>query len=212
MMVPNDMATSIRTQMSFSPPNSSQLVGWSSGIINHLITSGLVNFAPGTITGTCPPSGGPLSNGAASMGIVVGLDPSQLASLVQAAAGYPSISTELLKFCQQIVLHIETVGQASFASGNITGACTNTLLTPGSFTGAGMNGTLSNLSGTTLANNIHSAVGYPGSTSNQLINFCNAICNYLMTNADITLALATGVAPVGGGDLSLGTGSGGTFL
>ncbi len=214
MLVYTDMADFIRTSMGFSPPTSTQLLGWSNGICTHLITQGLVNIAPGLVTGVCP-SGGPLTSGAATNGLIVGLDYTILAPLVVGFSGYPSVSTILLAFCQQNVIHILTLGRVSFASGNITGTCTNTGLSPGPLSnGAGTNGVISGLDGTILATAIHGAAGYPGSVSTKLIQFCTAICNYLMTNASVTFlpGTITGTCPIGGGALSAGAGLGGTFL
>lgn len=214
MLVYTDMADFIRTSMGFSPPTSTQLKGWSNGICTHLITQGLCNIAPGLVTGICP-AGGSLINGAATNGLIVGLDYTVLAPLVVGFAGYPFPSTILLAFCQQIVIHIETLGRVSFASGNITAICTNTALSPGSLSaGAGTNGVISGLDGTILATAIHGAAGYPGSVSTKLIQFCTAVCDYLMTNASVTFlpGTVTGSCPIGAGPLSAGAAVGGTFL
>lgn len=212
MLVANDLATAIRTGMGFPTPNSAQLVGWSSGVISHLISAGIVNFAPGTITGSTSP-GGSLSSGAGSGGIVSGLSGSAMAPLVASGAGYPGVSSILQIYCNQIAIHIMT-GLVTFDPGNVTGSCTSTPLSPGPLvSGAATNGKLNGLSGPTLANLIHSAVGYPGSTSSKLIQFCTAICNYLMANASVTFltGTVTGVCPPGGGPLSAGAASGGMF-
>lgn len=212
MLVPTDLATAIRTAMGFPVPNSTQLVGWANGVISHLETSGIVNFLPGTITGSTSP-GSSLSNGAGSGGIVSGLSGSVMAPLVAADAGYPGVSSILQIYCNQIALHVMT-GLVTFDPGNVTGTCTNTPLSPGPLAaGAASNGKLNGLSGPTLANLIHAAVGYPGSVSAKLTQFCTALCNYLMANASITFQTGTvnGLCPPGGGPLSAGTASGGMF-
>jgi hypothetical protein len=123
---------------------------------------------------------------------------------------YPSPTTELSAFCAQIALHVMTSGLVSFASGDITGTCTNTPLSPGPLAGgAGANGKISGLSGSTLATLVQAAVGYPN-VSAPLTAFCTAICNYIMANAVVSYTTVTGLCPTGGGPLSLGTGIGGT--
>jgi hypothetical protein len=212
-MVAADMAESIRSSMGFPLPVSTELVGWASGVIGEITSNAKVNNAPGTITGTCP-SGGPLSSGAGTGGLISSMSGSDMASLVKSGAGYPSVSSELSTFCSQIVSHIQSLGMVTFASGSITGSCTNTPLSPGPLAaGAGSNGVITGLNGTTLATAIHSSVGYPGSVSTPLINFCTAIVNYIMANAQVTYASGTisGLCPPGGGSLSAGTGVNGTI-
>lgn len=208
------LAEAIRIQMGFPLPVSAQLTGWGSGVVTHIQMAALVSNAPGTITGTCPPSGGPLAAGAGAGGLIAGMSGASMASLVQAGAGYPSVSSELSTFCAQIVSHIQTFGIVTFAPGTITGTCTNTPVSPGALSaGAGTNGIISGLDGTVLANAIHAAVGYPGSTSGPLISFCTAIANYIMANgvASYASGTVTGVCPAGGGGLTAGAGAGGTI-
>lgn len=210
-MVGSAMADSIRSSMGFPLPVSHQLTGWASAVVAE-IELGKVNNIAGTVTGTAAP--GPLSGGAASGGIISGLSGSRLATAVAAAAGYPSVSSQLTAFCTQIVLHIETLGLVSFASGKITGTCTNTPLSPGPLVGgAGSGGQISGLSGSILAVAIHGAAGYPGSVSGKLTQFCTAIVNYVMANAQVSYASGsvTGVCPTGGGSLSNGAGLNGTI-
>lgn len=212
MLVPLDFADFIRSSMFFPTPTSTQLVGWASAIVTHLTSNGLVNFAPGTITGDTTP-GGSLSNGAGAGGIVSGLSGSVLAPIVASNAEYPGVSSILQIYCNQIVLHIMT-GLVTFDPGNVTGSCTSTVLTPGILVdGAATNGKLLGLNGTTLANLIHSSVGYPGITSTRLIEFCTSICDYLMSNASVMFlpGTVTGICPTAGGPLSAGTAINGTF-
>jgi hypothetical protein len=211
-MVGANLADSIRSTMGFPTPVSTQLTGWGTAIVNELTGHGLVNNASGTITGTCPPSS-PLSSGAGTGGLISGLSGSRLASAVATAAGYGSVSSELSAFGAQIVAHIQTSGIVTFTSGEITGTCTNTPISPGPLAdGAGSGGKISGLSGSMLATLIQGAAGYP-SVSAQLTNFCTAIVNYIMTNASVTYASGDveGVCPTGGGSLSAGTGVNGTI-
>lgn len=212
-MIPSIMADFIRSSMSFPLPVSTQLLGWSTAIINELQTFGKVNNASGTITGTVPPSGGPLVNGAGSNGLISMLQATRLASAVVSSAGYPFTSTQVSQVCVEIVSHIQTLGTVSFATGNIQGVCTNSPITPGTLSGGtGVNGTISGLDGTILANAIHTSVGYPGMTSIKLIQFCTAIVSYIMANADVSYSLVTGTCSAGGGSLIVGSASNGTIL
>lgn len=213
MLVPADLADFIRTSMGFPTPVSIELTGWATGVIGEITSNARVNNASGTITGSCPP-GGSLSGGAGVDGLISSMSSSDMASRVVAAATYPFISARLQTYCDQIVSHIQTFGIVTFASGDITGSCTNTPLSPGSLAGgAGMNGMISGLDGTVLANAIHSAVGYPGTTSVRLTEFSTAIVTYIMNNAQVSYASGnvTGTCPAGGGSLSGGTGVNGTI-
>ena len=211
-LVAADLATAIRTGMGFPLPNSTQLIGWGTGVVNHIITSGIVANAPGTVLGTAPPAGGPLVSGLASNGLIAGLSGPTLASLIHASAGFPgSVSTQLTNFSTAVVSHIMTLGRVSFSSGTIVGTCSNTPATPGVLTGTGSNGLIGSLNGSTLASAVHSAVGYPGSTSTELTNFCTSLVNYVMTNARVSYALVTGTAPAAGGAIIAGTAAGGTI-
>ena len=212
MLVASAMADAIRSAMGFPTPVSAQLTGWATGVISEIHNAKVNNIA-GTITGVTAP-GSPLSAGAGVGGIISAMSPSSMASSVQAAAGYPSVSSQLSTFCAQIVLHIQTMGTVTFAAGHITGTCTNTPLSPGPLVaGAGSGGKIIGLSGSTLASAIHAAVGYPGGVSAPLTNFCTAMVNYIMTNADVSYASGsvTGTCPTGGGPLSNGAGANGTI-
>lgn len=211
MMTGADLADAIRVSMGFPTPVSSQLIGWGDAIVEHLGTA-LVNNAPGTVTGTCGPVPGPLIAGAASAGLIVGLDGSALASLVKDYAGYPSVTSQLQGLCGAIATHIMTMGLVNFDTGNITGICTNTLLSPGTVTGEGTGGKISGLSGSAMASMAQSMAGFPSVTP-ELIAFCSGIADYVMANAEVAYATGTivGVAPVGGGPMTGGTGIGGTI-
>ena len=205
------LADKIRSDMGFPTPVSAQLTGWGNGVVNHIQAAALVNHA--LITGTTAP-GAPLANGAGVGGIISGMSGATMASLVESGAGYPFTSSQLTTFCTEIVNHIQTLGTVTFASGQITGQCTSTPVSPGPLAnGAGTLGTIVGLNGSTLANAIHSAVGYPGGTSTPLIQFCTAVTDYIMNNADVSYAsgTVTGTCPAGGGALSGGVGANGTI-
>lgn len=214
------LATLIRTSMGFPSPNSNQVNGWGAGIVSEVI-QGKVNNAPGTVTGVTHIKTGvpnpPLTNGAASNGLISSLSGSRLASAVAADAGYPFVSSILTIYCNQIVGHIQSQGKVSFATNSITGGCTGTISAPGNLAiGAGTNGTISGLDGSLLASNIHSAVGYPGGVSARLTEFCTAITSYIMANAVVTYASGSviGICPATSSvsALSNGSASNGTIV
>lgn len=181
-------------------PMSTQLTGLATQVVNHVV-SAVVAFAPGTVTGTAPPSGGPLSNGAASNGIIT-LVAAALESALISVFGHDT--PQIKAMADGISNHVAT-GLCAFASGNVTGACTNTPLLPGAFTGAGSNGTVSGLSGSAMAGLMSSAFG---GTTSQLIGLCQAIADQILNNAEVIAAVLTGVCSAGGGPITLGAGSG----
>lgn len=200
----------IRSSMGFPLPLSTQLNGWGTAVVTHIQTSAIVTHAPGTVTGTAPAAGGALINGAADNGTISGLSGAVLASLVATDAGYGYITGRLQTFCNDIVSHIQTFGRVQFATGNIVGNCSNTVTTPGTLTGTGHNGFIKSLNGPTLANTIHIDVGYPGTTSVRLTEFCTAFTAYIMANAVVTHTNVTAICPAGGGAIVNGQATGGT--
>lgn len=210
----DDLALKIHNDMGFTGAVSNQLKGWAKAVIDELINNGMVNNASGTITGTCPSSGGPLQNGTSSNGIISGLNATNLASAIVNNAGYGYLTPQVTDFSTEIVNHLMS-GLVAFSSGNITGTCTNTLTNPGTLiNGTGSNGTISGLNGTTLATAIHNMVFsmHAGPTP-KLIQFCTAFTDYIMTNAIITYSSGnvTGSCSSGGGPLSGGMGVNGTI-
>lgn len=213
-MVGADLAEAIRVAMGFPLPVSSQLSGLASAIVSHLSSTSVVSFAPGSVTGVAPLPPAPpfpaLQTGAASNGLIVGPTGAVLAPLVQSMAGYPSVSAELLGMCTAICTHYTTKSKVAFATGKVVGVCTNTLITPGVFTGTATDGTLSGLVGDDLADEIHAAAGFPGSTSAPLKAMANAITTYILANAVALGGVMTGVAPAPSGPITAGAGTGGT--
>jgi len=197
-----------------------QLTAWGTGIVTELQIAGLVAHTSGKVTGTVPPVGGPLLNGAAADGEILGIDGSSMASLIQAGAPlvYPTITSELENFCGVVADHIKDNALVEFASGDITGICTNTIITPGTLAGGeGANGivTTGSMNGSDMADEAISAVPFtPPPATSELIDFCTAIIDYIEANALITYASGsiTGTCSAGGGALIAGAGSGGTIL
>lgn len=205
------LADEIRSAMGFPNPVSNQLKGWAKALVDEITNNAIITNAINTINGSCPP-GSALSNGTGTGGIISGLLGTRFATSVASNAGYSTVSSRLQSFCTQIVLHIQTFGTVTFLAGSITGTCTNTGGSPGPLVnGAGNNGMVIGLDGTVLANAIHVAAGYPGSTSTRLIQFCTAMTNHIKNNGNgfYTSGGVTGSCPAGGGALVSGTGSNG---
>lgn len=202
-----DLAVEIKDSLGFgSQDTSTKNLNMAANIVAHIQT-GIVSFAPGSVTGEAPASGGPLLNGAATGGTIT-LVPSALQALFIATFG---ISTpQIIAFAQAISNHIMT-GSVEFSSGNITGACTNTTSNPGVLTGVGVDGTISGLDGTALASSIAAALGKP-TVSQQVTDMAQAIVDHVMNNASVSLPVVTATCPVNGGDIELGTATGGIIL
>lgn len=208
-MVVSDLADALKSSLGFGAlATSSQNTGLAKAIIDEMMAA-LVNHAPGTITGTAPPSGGPLISGAATLGLITGMTPASLAARMIAEMGFASISAEVLQMATAICTHLQTTGTVSFASGNITGSCTNTPVSPGALIGEGTAGQIVGLSGPVLAALI--AVAYGGIVSPQLLSFSTALTDYIMNNAEVTYLTGTVTATcsAGGGPIIAGAGVGG---
>jgi len=210
-----DFAQYVHDEMAFPDSPSDILKGWCQAIMDELLTNAVVANAPGTITGQAPPSGGSLLNGEGSDGLIADLDEANLADNIAANTGKPK-TADVENFAAAITEHIMTLGRVVFASGNITGVCTNTPPPPppglpGTFTGSGSDGEVQDLDGPTLALLVKDKVGYPSVTP-ELETYCTAIVDYIMDNAEVTYTLCTGTAPAGGGDIIAGTAAAGIIL
>lgn len=150
------LADEIRSAMGFPLPVSPQLIGWATGVLDELTSNGSATF--GGMAG-----GHPIS----------GMTGSSMASKVAAAAGYPSVTSELENFCTAIVDHIESDGIVTYI-----GPVPPTM--PDWFLG----GTISGLDGSALAVLVKDAVGYPSVTS-ELETFCTAFTDHIMNNAEV---------------------------
>ena len=201
------LASGMKDALGFSAkPTSAQNADFAGSIVKHLMT-GIVSFLPGTITGTAPPSGGPLTNGAGSGGKIIHIPPG-LAALLAAALG--AATPEISGMANAISNHIVAAGLVSFKTGSITGACANTPTSPGPLVGAGANGAIEGLSGPAMAALMASGMG-KGAPSPELSKMCDAICNHIMKNAVVTLPLVSGLCGPGGGPITLGAAAGGTI-
>lgn len=155
------LAEEIRSAMNFPSPTSTQLIGWATGIVEEITTNGMATF--GTIAGPHP---------------ISGLTGSSMAGKVANYAGYPGVSAQLLNFCTAIANHIMTNGVVTYAGPPPAPPA----IPPSAawYTG----GTISGLSGSLMASDVASAVGFPG-VSAPLLNKCTAIANHIMTNAQV---------------------------
>lgn len=210
MLVIADFAQVMKNSLGFGAfATTSETTGLADAIISHLGTSGIVTHASGTVTGLCP-AGSPLQNGAATGGVISGLVPATLASLMQVKMGKPNVSSQLSGFATAFTTHLMT-GLVNFAAGDITGDCTNSSESPGILAnGAGTGGTITALDGSAFALLIASGLGQPN-VSSELQQFADDVVSYIQDNAEVTYSAGsvTGIAPSGGGPLSAGAGAGG---
>ena len=206
------LAEEIRVARSFPLPVSENLIGWGTGVVQHIQGAAITNNP--VVTGTTPP-GGSLSAGASVGGIISGLSGSAMAGLIVANSNgtYPFVSQELLNFCNAIVQHIQSA-TVVFSPGSITGQCTNTPMSSGPLVnGQGSNGFIVGLSGTVLASLVTAQVPYPF-VSPELIEFCTAVADHITNNAEVIYSSGqvTGTCPAGGGGLIGGTAINGQIL
>ena len=158
----NDLASDIATALNHPGDITVQVLGFSHGIIEELTTNGMA---------TSRNTPGPHS--------ISGMTDSSMAALVASYAGYGSVSSQLLNFCRAIVDHIQNDGQVFYDSP----VENPPLILPAD--AWYLNGLISNLDGSTLATLVASYVGY-GSVSTPLLQFCTAVVNYIMANAEVT--------------------------
>ncbi|MEM4379059.1 MAG: hypothetical protein QXL01_00030 [Thermoplasmatales archaeon] len=202
------LADAIKVGLGFGAhATSAQNLGMANNIVMH-IQSGVVNFASGTIVGIAPPSGGPLIDGAGTGGSIT-LVPATLE--LAFATTFGVLTPEISGLANAISLHVSSLGTVTFASGTITGVCTNTPLSPGVLIGSGSGGTIVGLSGAVLATAIATGIGQAAPTP-QLINMATEIVNHIMGFAVVTLPSVTGTCPAGGGPIIGGAAAGGTIL
>ena len=205
---PQQMASDMASAIGQGAPTM-QMIGEATAIISEIMTSGTVLNMVGTVMGTAPPSGGPLTLGSASQGTILGVAGASLAASFQSNMGFPSITPQLLQLATGIATHILT-GLVSFSPGMIMGVCSNTATSPGAFTGlACTNGLISGLDGSVMANIIAPAFGGP--PSKQLLDKCKAICTDIMSMGIVTYppGAVMGVCSTGGGPIAAGSGVGG---
>lgn len=205
------LATAIRDALGFSDkPVSSQSTGMAAAIVTYLSSSAIINFLPGTITGTAPPSGGPLQDGAGSDGVITGLVGADLASEMKTQMGLPSVTAQLTAEAGAICDEVMN-GTVAFSTGSVTGVCGNTPTSPGPLTGQAAGGQISGISASAMADAMASAMGGPATP--QLTAMCTAIATHIMGNAVVVVAMpnVTGTCSAGGGPVTLGAAAGGSM-
>jgi hypothetical protein len=176
-------------------------------IVDHIMT-GIVSHSPGTVTGTAPSSGGPLTDGAATAGAIV-LVAADLTARFVATFG---VSTpEIIGMATAISTHVMT-GLVEFSSGTITGTCGNTVTSPGPLVGEGSGGEVKGLDGSALAILMASSMG-KSETTLELEAMCKAIVDHIMDNAEVSYLTGaiTGTCSAGGGPIAAGAGVGGSI-
>lgn len=160
-------------------------------------------FAHAVVTGVAPSSGGALTVGTA-IGGIISISPSQMEAITDLQFPLsPQINPENAAICSYI-----GTGLVSFTSGKIIGTCTNTSLSSGILaSGAGVNGTILGLNGTSALAAVTSALGTVGYLG---LPFYNALINYINSNAVCAYASGSVTAAISaGGGAVTGIGIGG---
>lgn len=170
------------------------------------LTQATTAHAPGTVTGDCAP-GSPLANGAAMNGLLIGFTPGPWLGIM--SGGFPG-APDIAKEATASVGYINGAAKINFASGNITGTCTNTAEAPGPLVGgAGTDGTIDSLTGADWAK----VVIPPMADAAMSKRIYDAIVKYINENAEVEYSSGsvTGTCPAAGGPLALGTAVGGVI-
>lgn len=155
------LADEVRSAMGFPSPTSKEIVGWATGIVDEVTSNGVATF--GNIPGPHP---------------ISGITGASMAGKVATAAGYGSVSAELLNFCTGVANHITGSGVVTYAG---PPPAPPALPPPAAWF---LGGVVSGLSGPAMAAQVASAVGYPG-VSPELLNQCTAIADHIMANAQV---------------------------
>lgn len=134
---------------------TSQVLGWATGLLEELTQNGSATF--GGFAGPHP---------------ISGMSGSSMATKIANYAGYPGANSTLIAYCNGIVSHIQGSGTVTYTS--------PTGLPPNWFLG----GTISGLSGSAMAAEVASSVGYPG-VSPELLAKCTAIADHITGNAEV---------------------------
>lgn len=128
------------TALSFPPGAQPKIQAENAAVIGYLMT-GLINFAPGTITGNCtntPVSPGPLLLGQGSGGTVLGLNGPTCFAAVFAALGTPGPFQ--IPFYSALCAYITASLQATYPLGTVNGVCP---IGGGPLAGVGVGGVIS---------------------------------------------------------------------
>lgn len=104
-------------------PTTPQIIALGTGF-QTVMTTALVDFAPGGITGQCtntPTSPGPLAGGGGQNGKILGLVPDAL--VAQWAPAFGGISPELQAKAKAVVEFFSNEAQAQYPPGTVNGVC-----------------------------------------------------------------------------------------
>lgn len=122
-MTPATLAAKMQSEMG-KPSIAPDLLGMATAISTYFIT-GLVDFSPGSITGTC--SNTPLNPGVlvgeGSTGRITGLVGSALATLMASSMGKPGATPELNAMCTEIVDYVMSNAEITYMTGSISATC-----------------------------------------------------------------------------------------
>lgn len=182
-----------------------QMKTYAKAVINTLKMS-LSQHLPGTVTGVTA-AGAPLQNGAATGGKLLNVNAATWLGIM--AAGNPTANPANLAIeSAASTTYITGAALTNFSAGTITGLCTSTSTNPGPLAnGAGQNGQISGLVGSSWATVVMPAGGDPALTQ----KIYKAISEYVMKEAKVTYAANTvqGTCPAVSGNLLLGLAAGG---
>lgn len=186
-------------------PATTAMQEYAAGFI-AAIKAGTFSNLPGTIVGVTA-AGGPLSAGAGLGGILVATPAPWIA---KTANGFSPVGPDLAKEHAAVITYVMT-NFITFAPGKITGTTTNTPVAPGILNnGAGTDGKFLTVNGAACM----AAVIAAGVASGpMMVKHYTVLMSYLMEKGVGAYASGSvvGIAPAGGGPLTAGAGTGGTF-
>lgn len=185
---------------------SDQTLNYAKGIVAAL-KAATFSHLPGTVVGVTA-AGSPLSNGAATGGVIV-IQPGPM--IAKVAMGVPPEALPMLKTENTAIIGYLATVMVNFSPGGITGQCTNTAESPGPLqNGAGTGGKLTGATGAAATGFVAAQLGAIGP---DMLKHYTALIDYLVANVEGKYASGSvvGVCPPAAGSLTAGAGTGGTF-
>lgn len=210
---PKELAEDIKKALGKDKEETSkENKGFAEAIIEAIQLNAIVIIPTGGVNGTAPSSGGPLVDGKAVNGKILGLAGPAIAQIMQLKMGFPSVSAQLLGLANAIAAHMLSNANVVFDPGGIVGVCSNTPTSPGVLTGAGSKGRITGMVPKGLAAAMASSMGGP--PTKELEGTAKAIINHLQSKTEISFASASVVAvcSAGGGPIAAGFAAGGRVL
>lgn len=201
-----DLSQKIHDAMGEKDSPAAPLKGLAEGIITE-IKKGILTHA--LVSGVTA-AGAPLEQGTALAGVISGIIGATMATKAATEMGHDAATGKLNGLCGAVSKHIMTVGKANFESGNITGECTSTAVSPGPLAnGQGTDGKIILLVAAVVAKDIADALG-ESSVSPKLLDFCTGLVNGIMDDAELSYASGEvlGACPPASGPL-VGSAAGG---